>query len=393
MPSQSIYADGPTLLETLRSAARRLLRVETGSSMTEFALMAPILSAIVLWLIYFWEVQKVRIKAAEAARYLAFERTVRPNLQAIGQEARERFQNLDSSDRGVAMPAGYLNRVTITKVTAREVQAPMSSASLSQAGSGQGLGGLLSQATSLMGNAVGAIIGTLGFNFDRGGAQGEVEFSVENRIVPQRIAYYLPQTSALSLDLTFKDTYFTYFDTWRAWNYGDSPANYNNAYATVQSNTTNRVKKIAYWGLANGAGVSGVLNDIGTVLDTLGLDFPLSTNYIRDSVLMLPATTNSPRSYGLRGGARTVPGDRMLGAYWKNDSNGCVGGYCEPSAIRQKRGFISRGDYGDNWAMRARNCRGQFFQGAAKSDKPESYYAKSASNGQSYFNYGTHACQ
>lgn len=37
MPSQSIYADGPTLLETLRSAARRLLRVETGSSMTEFA--------------------------------------------------------------------------------------------------------------------------------------------------------------------------------------------------------------------------------------------------------------------------------------------------------------------------------------------------------------------
>ncbi|MGI5862755.1 MAG: pilus assembly protein [Myxococcales bacterium] len=353
--------------------------------------MAPILSAIVLWLIYFWEVQKVRIKAAEAARYLAFERTVRPNLQAISQEAQERFQNLDSSDRGVELPAGYLNRVTIAKATVREVPAPMSSASLSQAGSGQGLGDLLSKATSLLGNSVGGIIGTLGFRFERGGSQGEVEFHVENRIIPQRIAYYLPQTSALTLDLTFRDTYFTYFDTWRAWNYGDSPANYNTAYSTVQRNTANRVRRIAYWGLSDASGVSGVVNAVESVLDLLGLDFPLGSDYITDSVVMLPATQASPRTWGLAGGARTVPGDVMLGAYWKNDSQACLN-TCEPDVIKRKRGFLTNGGYEDNWPMRAYNCRGQFFQGAKKSDKPEFYYSQSRSEGKTYFNYGSKAC-
>jgi len=171
-----------------------------------------------------------------------------------------------------------------------------------------------------------------------------------------------------------------------AWGYGDSP---NDTYNRVQQRTYDRTQRITYAGIASGS-AGGALNAIGTVLSVLGLDFPFTDDYIKDSILLRPVGT--PGYYAAQTPTRTMPGDQLHAAYWKDDDSYCYNS-CEPNVINQKRGFSSAADYNDNWPMRSYNCRGDFFQGAKKSGLTESEYTRSSGAGSPYFTYGGNACQ
>lgn len=368
----------------------RRLRASRGAAMVEMAIMLPLLVVLILWANYFWEVSLVRIKAAEVSRFIAFERTVRKDTAGILSEAKDRYRDLDGSNKGVASPVNLQNTVTLT-VSMRDMPAPISG-KLSDANneSGGKAGGFMGQIASMVGDSVETIIGFLGFDTSKGAVQADVTFQVKNKIIPGRIASYVSGPSGNALDLKFTDSFFVYHDTWRAWDNGHSP---KNTYPDVQRLTQDRVMKIAYLGLVDKA---PVLSQVGNFLSILGLEWPLGEDYIRDSVLMRrPQKENSginprdPNGYYRTMGNRenrTVPGDILQAGYWKNDDKMCFNG-CEPKAIKDKRGWNSSQGDAANWPYRAYNCRGDFFQGATKSDEPELTYSRSYGAGKKYFNY------
>lgn len=343
----------------------------------ELAILAPILVVMVLWANYFWEVQRARLKAAELARYVAFERTVATNAAAVASEAQERYKDLDSSTPTGDLGTAYRNRLTLT-VTAQDVDAPVHAT------------GILAQ----------PFINMMQLRPDRGAVETTVQIRLENAIIPDQIAFYETGPENNVLDLNFNEGYHVVHDTWRAWYPGNQPSN---TYPQVEQNTHDRVRRIAYLNL----GGNGAMDAIGSVLSVLGLDFPFTSNYIRASVLMRPVPERGYFYNQVRMETRTVPGDILQARYYNDDDNFCTGGSCEPEAVRQKRGVINLGDRGDNWPMRSYNCRGPFFQGAIKSDAPESRYSDHSivdpndplnnrmgdNERKTYHRYGETACQ
>lgn len=365
----------------------RTHRRQRGAATTEFAILAPVMILLVLGAQYFWEVQHVRLKAAELARYVAFERTVRSDVNQIAAEAQTRYQDLDGSTKTGSLPSGlgYKNRLTLT-VSAQDTEAPLQTESLSERGGSGGVTQVLSVVLGALGSTAGKVAQAMGLDPKKGAVQAQVEVHIENGVIPSQLAFLASGLDDDRFDLRYRESYFLVHDTWRAWRPGDAPAN---TYPRVQELTHERVKKIAYAGLAS---EGGVLDTVGAVLSVLGLDFPLKSDYLRDSVLI--RRVNEPGRYkAVRDNdTRTVPGDRLLAAYWKNDKRACFDN-CEPDEIKEKRGLRSSSQDGHfNWPMRAYNCRGQFFQGAVDSKLPESEYALTKNKGKDYFNYGDFAC-
>jgi hypothetical protein len=351
--------------------------------MVEFAILAPILVVLVLWSNFFWELQQARIKAAEAARFVAFERTVRPDVSRIASEAQDRYKDLDGSTKGVDLGSAYRNRLTVT-VQAEDAPAPLSSESFSGISTKGGASGIAGAALGALGGTAEKVAEAMGLDTKKGAVKASIEFKVQNAIIPEQIALYTTGFSDDRLDVTFKENFYLFHDTWRAWGYGDSPAN---SYPRVEQITHDRARGVVYAGLASAGG--GALSSIGDVLSVLGLDFPFQNSYIRDSVMIRPVGADG--RYAATTPTRTVPGDQLRAAYWRDDDSYCYNN-CEPPEIKQKRGFLNKGDYNDNWPMRTYNCRGKFFQGARQSNLPESEYVQSAGVGKSYFNYGGDKC-
>jgi Flp pilus assembly protein TadG len=362
-------------------------RAQRGGAMVEFAILAPILVVLILWSNYFWEVQYARIKAAEAARFVAFERTVRSDLNAIANEAKDRYQDLDGTTKGVALGSAYRNRLEVN-VTATNVEAPLTNFSLSDMGAKGGAGGIAGAVIGALGATAGVVANAMDLDTSQGAVQTDVEFKIQNAIIPQEIALYTTGFDDDRLDLTLRERFYMYHDTWRGWRPGDNFTNENDVNSRLHQNIFDHSSGVIYAGLASGA-AGGALSAIGTVLSVLGLDFPFHNSYIRDSIIVARPEANG--RYPAAGPTRTMPGSQLQAAYWTNDDRYCRNS-CEPTEIRQKRGFINRADYNDNWPMRSYNCRGQFFQGATRSNEPESKYAQSYGSGGNYFTYGGNAC-
>ena len=355
-----------------------------GNATVEFALLAPLFVALILWSNYFYEVLYAKVKTAEMARFIGFERTVRNNVPAIVAEARNRYQDLDGSTKGLALPASYKNLLTVN-ASASNAGAPLSGDTGQTASdAGGGVSGAFSTVASVIGSSVEKVIGLLGFSTSQGAVKADVTFSVQNRIVPTQIASLMVSPGS-SLNLTLKDSFFVYHDTWRGWEPGDNP---KSTYPTAQQRTQARVRKVAYLGLNELAG--GFLDAIGQVLSVLKLEWPLSSDYINDAVLIrrVPDSGRYNDTYG----SRTVPGDKLLAPVWMSETNQRPP-WNVPS-LRYITGQRSNGGYEDNWAMRSYNCRGDYFQGARRSELPEVLFPL-MDNGtaHSYFKFSSNACR
>ena len=355
---------------------------ESGAAMVEMAVMTPLLTVICLWSIYFWEMQQARIKAAEAARYGAWEATMRPaQMGAILTELKSRYKDLDGSSKTGNQGVGYFNKLTILGGSA-VVDRPSPLADQQLSSQASGVGGFVSAFSAMMGNALTPVLAFIGFDVRAGGAvKSSVEFQMKNNLIPTKIATLVTRDGGTGpLDLTFKDQVFLYHDTWRAVKYGDGPA--NAAYDSVQRNTFERVKKVAYLGITSGP-ASSVLSGVGSLMRTLQLDWPLDNTYIQQTVLIRSPMQNT--RYGVDGaGVRTAPGDRLQAPYWKNGTgNGDLGRRNgEPQAIRKLRDQNNR-------AYRAYNCRGNFFGGTTQAGTVTEFeYAYSSTRQeQNVFNF------
>ncbi len=100
-----------------RNEQRRKNSARKGQAMVEFALVAPIMVTMLLFAMYFYELNEIKLKTQEAARYVAWEFTSYPlhdygernqshhfssARSAIIAEATARYLNLDSTHPGVA---------------------------------------------------------------------------------------------------------------------------------------------------------------------------------------------------------------------------------------------------------------------------------------------------
>lgn len=365
----------------LRSRTPRR-RHPRGNATVEFALVAPLMLALVMWSNYFYEVLYARVKTAEMARFIGFERTVRTDLAGIVAEAKSRYQDLDGTTKGKALPKNYKNLLTVN-ATVVNADAPFGG-DMGQTASkaGGGISAVLQKVASVVGNVVGKLASFLGFKTTEGAVRADVTFSLQNRVVPDNIAQYVVSPGK-SLNLTLKDSFFMYHDTWRAWAPGDQPG--AAGYGTVQSRTQQRVRKVAYLGITQLA--PGAMSAIGQVLSVLGLEWPLDNSYIDSAVLM--KKPEDPGRYPDQFGTRTMPGDKLLGAVWMNEGSPVRA--WDVSSLREKSGESSSGGYKDNWPMRAYNCRGNFFQGQTQSKLPEVYLGSSAQVSD-YFVIGADAC-
>lgn len=381
----------------MRSRSRKTMRTrgrQRGSATVEFAIMAPLLIVMVLWAEYFWEVQHVRLKAAELARFVAFERTVRPNIQRIAVEAHERYKDLDGATKTgeLATGAGFRNRLTLT-VKGDDTEAPLTEVSMGARGGLGGAMGMVGGALSALGSTPADLAEDMGLDTRRGAVTVDVTVNIQNGILPHQIAFFTTHPDDTSqVNLKFTERFNVFHDTWRAWGYGDNP---KDSYARVEQITHDRATGIIYKG-ATGGDAGGALNSIGDVLQVLGLDFPFTSNYVRDSVKIREVRANGARFDDAPNiPTRTVPGDVLQAYYWKNDTKYCFGD-CEPTRVLYKRGTRTSQGYDDNWPMRSYNCRGNFFQGAAISNRPESEYAdqhNSSIDRLSYHLYGDRACR
>lgn len=362
-----------------RTSRRRHPR---GNATVEFAIIAPLMVALMLWSNYFYEVLYARIKTAEMARFIGFERTVRKDMAGILAEAKSRYQDLDGSTKGQALPKNYRNLLTVDG-TVSLADAPFGGdMGKTASDAGGGISAALQKVASVVGNVVGKLAGFLGFKTTEGAVRADVTFSLQNRVVPKTIAS-LVVSSGNALNLTLKDSFFMYHDTWRAWEPGDQPG--DPGYGTVQSRTQQRVRKVAYLGLTQLA--SGALSSIGKVLSVIGLEWPFDDGYIDSAVYI--RKPEDPGRYGDVFGTRTVPGDKLLAPVWKSEQSAVRA--WDVGTLREKSGETSNGGYDDNWPLRAYNCRGDFFQGQKQSKLPEVYLPQ-MNNVSEYFHFNPHAC-
>ncbi len=379
-----------------RRARRTFRRASRGAATVEFALLAPLLIVLVLWSNYFWDLQRVRIKGAEVARYVAFERTVRTDVDRIATEAHERYKDLDGSTKTGSLSATFGDRFSLS-VRARNADAPLTSKSMSGQNTGGGLMAAANTAMGALGGTADAVARQMGLDSRRGAVETDIELTIRNGYVPDTIALYTTGLGDGWLDMRMTERFYLFHDTWRAWEPGDVPGTTDPAYDRVQQRTYDRVRRIAYAGVSANSG--GVLNSIGDVLQVLGLDFPFSNDYLRDSVRIRRVGEQPRDSYPATGAVRTVPGDVLQAAYWMSDTRSCFGS-CEDQEVQRKRGLNQNGGYGDNWSMRAYNCRGPFFQGAVQSLHPESMYSDQhikrvdpSFDQEAYHHYNGSACQ
>ncbi|NOK19260.1 TadE family protein [Corallococcus carmarthensis] len=349
-----------------------------GSATVELALLAPLFVALLLWVNYFWEVQRARLKAAELARFVAFERIARSDLTGIVGDAQRRYQDLDGATKDGELGSGYRNGLAL-QASMQDVEAPLKRMNLGDIASMAGASGSVGGALAALGSTPEQMARRMGLDTRSGAVEVDVEVRMENHIIPRRIALYTTGFSDSRLDLVFREHFYLQHDTWKAWRPGDAP---HQSYERVEQLTRDRVRPIVYAGAAN----SGILNAISNALRVLQLDSPFDAGYIRDSIRLRPVEEPGVPTVTA---TRMTPGDVLEAAYWLDDTDWCLGS-CEPQEIQMKRGLISASDDRANWPMRAYRCRGPYFQGARETGLPEAEYVKTGDS--KYFLDATDAC-
>lgn len=370
---------------------------ERGSSVVEMAIMAPVLAAMVLWLIYFWEMQQARLKAAEAARYLAFN-------QAVGAGRNDviaRFEDLDSSSPTGKLPLAYFNKVTVRQATTTLVNSPLADPASSARPPGVGgwaswIFGVLSRG---MGSASDSVMRYFGLNPSNGRVQANTEIFMKNMLIPKRIGDYMSgeDGGSIKLDLSFKDSMTMDFQTFAAVDanaWSRMPLN-NAGYDRVSDLTTNTVRRMAFLGVYDR--FSTWLDIIEAAFGLLGVeDFPFSGNYIRDTTRIYSPTTQFRYGVSVSGDGRqasypvrTAPGDTYHALYYTGSGDSfCYSPQwwraCEPRQIRDLR-------QRNNPDYRAYNCRGDYYQGTTRSQFSELDYG---GNARSIYNFNSSSgCQ
>lgn len=347
------------------SAMMRRLKGERGTSVTETALLLPIILMILYFAIFFWDVSKKRIKSLEVARFAAWEQTAYQNVlksaSAIASDTQKRYQDLDGTTPTGAPANGQIdfNKATLTvqvsnqsSVDDREIP---------------GMGGLVSKAVgSTLKPIFKSLVGDARMNTM---SVAQVTLRVENRVVPKRIGDTALYSSVFPQFLEFKETNAVIYDSWDAWRPGDSPHGSKN---TVRNHILASLKRSN--GIVAFPAVGAVIGDgtllgqaLGAVLGVLGLPHALKigSHYVQMDPRTLAASIT-----GTNPTSAAMPGPLYEGSYWTG--NGTLSSTRRPYRNVLDR-TTGRGLYGEgttgsgrrsNRHARAAECRGYYWDGS-----------------------------
>jgi hypothetical protein len=150
---------------------RRLHDAQDGSSLTEFAIVAPLFIMLVMWSQFFTDFGIFKLKVQEAARYGLWEMTAQRPMAQVRTEITDRFKDL-ASPEGInnAQPTDALSftsgiAVAIDSFTDNE-QAPFTNQKASTSGSGGLAGSILSKIMSILGEAVNKVAQLYGLELE-----------------------------------------------------------------------------------------------------------------------------------------------------------------------------------------------------------------------------------
>ncbi len=347
------------------SALVRSRKRESGTSVTETALLLPIILTILFFALFFWDVSKKRIKTLEVARFAAWEQTAYQNVLkspgAIASETKTRYDDLDGTTP-TGTPAN--NKIDFNKAILTVSVSNQSSVTDQNV---EGMGGLVSSA---VGGSLKPIFSSLvGSNRMSTLSVATVTLKVENLIVPKRMGNTEIYSSVFPPFLEFKATNAVIFDSWDAWRPGDSPANSQNI---VRQRILDALKRsngiVAFPGLGAIIGDDSIIGQvIDPVMSVLGLPWALSigSHYVQ----MTPRTLTASIT-GANPTSAAMPGRLYEGSYWTG--NGTLSSsrrdYKYVLNKNTGNGLYGAGTFGggnlSNRHARAEECRGYFWDGS-----------------------------
>jgi len=261
----------------MRTFRRLRPQDDRGSSLTEFALVAPIFGMLLFWSQFFTDIGIVKFKVEEAARFASWEMVAHRQKAQVQGEVVQNFADL-SSVFAKNKPVGtrsFKDPATVKCTIDDQVSAPLGQPGdqIPNPGGGGLLGKIIGWVAGFFAKAVNWAVGKFDFN-QKGAAEATVEFTVKNTLFPggSILGMFLDSGTKATLTMKARSPAIVW-DTWKAWpgkyqpgstNVGTDPmATYPSAPGGSASPPEVVVKahvsKIAYFGFMNGM-LGSILN-------------------------------------------------------------------------------------------------------------------------------------
>jgi hypothetical protein len=236
---------------------------ESGSALTELAIVAPVFIVLVLWAQFFTDLGILRLKADEAARFALWEVAAqRPNAE-IARDVQTRFSDLSSpTDRNSQAPAGVMSfrQVTIGNVAIADVDSRFNAReSVNPVGGGGLLSRIVGFMTGLLNKMVDAVLRLYNFNTN-GAAQATITIQARNTLFPRGRILGIDLSApaeATNISMTVRSPVML-IDTWKAWpsryavgsrDINATPQSTYGRGSTPEREVSRRLDGIAFFGL------------------------------------------------------------------------------------------------------------------------------------------------
>lgn len=320
----------------------RRLNDDSGSGLTELAIVAPLFILLLFWAQFFVDFGLLKLKADEAARYAVWEMAVQRPAGEVQAEVSQRFADL-ASPAQIDRPAPFGTRsfplVTVLVPELVDTGDARFDAFVRPPGGGGLINAILSFFNGVVNRAVQWFVDRMDLN-TRGAAHATVQFRTQNTLFPggRLLGIFFDSGINPQITVTARSSPLL-VDTWKAWpgKYAKSSKNLNTSpYATyptgrgIQNSPTAdsaperevaaRISNIAFLGQA---GAGGVLSVVNTVFDFLGGGalpqlFGVTTWRTRNGpIAMLPG--EPPRRTFQPGYGMPV---QRIGNYWHMSASG-----------------------------------------------------------------------
>ncbi len=275
---------------------------ESGSSLTEFAIIAPLLILLVFWSEFFTDLGIFKLKLDEAARYAVWEMTAQRPPAAVAAEIQAKFAKLYSPDDHVpSKPPGILSfpTVTVTTVTINDnLPAPFAGTVRNPWGGGGG--GFVAQVMSflygLLNQAVDAVLRIYGFDTGGEAQATAVTFQAQDTLFPgtdiRWLAFHMNDNAPPLVTMTTQSSPLL-VNTWKAWPGKYSLYNQGNVetdpYSTYgqpsapEQEVSARMGKMAFFGINRVPIVGTILRVLNRLFNMVGMPGITQTSTWADS--------------------------------------------------------------------------------------------------------------
>ncbi len=267
------------------------LKEESGSALTELAIIAPLFILLVIWSEFFTDLGAFKLKADEAARYAVWEMVAQRPTRQVETEVQQKFAKLYSPDYQTpsrpydvqAFPSVNVNVSLNDSLPASfggSVPNPM------PAGGGI-IGAVVGFVMNLLNQAVNAVI-----RFERFDTHGEaqataVTFQARDTLFPPTdirwLAFNMRDQSPPRVQMTTVSSPLLW-DTWKAWpgkasltNQGNVDTNPYDTYgrpSAPEQEIAARMKNVAFFGVGNVPIIGTIIGAVGWFFNAVGMANP-----------------------------------------------------------------------------------------------------------------------